>query len=175
MSSALLLTPVVLFAVSLCFALPVLSRLFSKCREDEVTSEWLESFSPATYYPMQGLLSTEDFVFLSRQPGFDLSLYRKLRRDRLYIFRGYLRRAIVDFNRLHYIARIAIAKAPHDGSDLVGKLIWLRLRFSVAVLNAQASYLVCCLGFRVLAARAVILRLEEMSAQLNLIAARQLA
>lgn len=175
MTSALLFTPVVLFALSLCFALPVLSRLFRKCREDEITSEWLESFSAASYYPMQGLLSTEDFVFLARQPGFDLSLYRKLRRERLYIFRGYLRRAIVDFQRLHYVARLAIAKAPQDGSDLVGKLIWLKLRFSVAVLHAHASYLISCLGFRFLAARAVILRLEEMGAQLNLIAARQLA
>jgi hypothetical protein len=171
----LLFAPVLLFGLSLSAALPVLLRLFRKCRESEVTAEWLESFSPAAYYPMQALLSTEDFVFLSRQPGFDLSLYRKLRRERLHIFRGYLRRAILDFNRLHLVARIAIAKAPQDRSDLLGKLIWLKLKFSLAVLHAQASYLFCCLGFRFLAARAVILHLEEMTAQLNLLGSQQLA
>lgn len=175
MSSALLLTPVVFFGLSLLFALPVLCRLFRKSRVEDITPEWQENFSAASYYPMQGLLSTEDFVFLSRQPGFDLSLYRKLRRERLHIFRGYLRRAIVDFNRLHLIARMAIVEGSHDSSALVGKLIWLKIRFSVAVLHAQASYLFCCLGFRFLAARAVILRLEEMSAELSLISARQAA
>ena len=175
MSSALLLTPVVLFGLSLSFALPVLLRLFRKSRVDEITPEWLENFSPASYYPMQGLLSTEDFVFLSRQPGFDFSLYRKLRRERLNIFHGYLRRAITDFNRLHLVARAAIAKAPADSSALLGKLIRLKMKFSLAVLHAEASYLFCCLGFRFLAARAVILRLEEMHAQLSLISSSQLA
>ncbi len=175
MSSVLLFAPVVLFGLSLSLAAPVLFRLFRKCRIEEITPEWRETFSPLSYHPMLGLLSTEDFVFLSRQPGFDLSLYRKLRRDRLHIFRGYLRRSIIDFNRLHLVARLALANSPEDASGLLGKLIRLKIRFSIAVLHAEASYLLCCLGFRFLAARAVILRLEEMSAQLSAISAGQLA
>jgi len=57
---------------------------------EEITPEWLENFSTSVYHPMEGLLADEDFRFLSRQPGFDLSLYRKLRRERLRIFRQYL-------------------------------------------------------------------------------------
>lgn len=124
---------------------------------------------------MAGLLADEDFRFLSRQPGFDLSLYRKLRRDRLVIFHQYLSRLILDFNRLHAIARALLARAQEDRSELVTKLMWLKVKFSVAVVEAEFSYLCCCVGFRFLTARAVILRLEEMSSQLTLISAAQAA
>ena len=127
------------------------------------------------YYPMEGLLADEDFRFLSRKPGFDLSLYRKLRRERLYIFRQYLSRLILDFNRLHTAARLLVAHGHEDRSDLLTQLMWLKLRFSVAVVRAQLSYLICCLGFRSLAVRAVILRLEDMNAQWSVILASQAA
>jgi hypothetical protein len=150
---------------------PVMVRLLRKSRTQDVTSEWLENFSVASYYPMESLLNDEDFKFLSRQPGFDLSLYRKLRRDRLHIFKQYLNRAIVDFNRLHTTIRTLLPYAETDNSDVVSRLIWLRVRFSYAVLKAQLSYWLCVLGFRSLAVRQLILHLEEMSSQLNLVAA----
>jgi hypothetical protein len=159
----------------LALILPVLFKLCRKCTVDDVTPEWLENFSPSTYYPMQGLLSEEDFKFLCRQPGFDLSLYRKLRRDRLHIFQQYLSRLIVDFNRLHATARAILASSPEDCSELVSQLIWLKVRFSVSVLRVQANYVLCLAGFRSLAAGALIVRLEEMSAQLSSIAAAQVA
>jgi hypothetical protein len=165
----------VLCGLSLVFVAPILFKLYRGCRIEEITPEWLESFSPASYYPMQGLLAEEDFQFLSRQPGFDLSLYKKLRRERLHIFRQYLSRLILDFNRLHTAARVLLAHADQDRSDLLARLIYLKLRFSLAVIHAEASYVFCCVGFRSLAVRAVILRLEEMSAQLNSISATQFA
>lgn len=166
-TTALMLIPVLLCGLSLVLVSPILFKLYRRCRIEEITPEWLESFSPASYYPMQGLLADEDFKFLSRQPGFDFSLYRKLRRERLHIFRQYLTRLIRDFNRLHTAARVLLAHGCEDRSDMLTRLIWLKARFSVAVVQAEVSYLFCCIGFRSLAARAVILRLEEMSAQLN--------
>jgi hypothetical protein len=124
---------------------------------------------------MQGLLGDEDFHFLSRQPGFDLSLYKKLRRDRLHIFRQYLNRLIVDFNRLHTTARFLLAQSPEDHSDLAMHLVWLKMRFSMTVVRVEASYLLCYFGFRSLAVRALIARLEEMSGQLTSISAGQFA
>ncbi len=124
---------------------------------------------------MQGLLSKEDFTFLSRQPGFDFSLYKKLRRERLRIFQQYLSRLIIDFNRLHTAACTLLAHSGEDRSDLFTRLIFLKLRFTVAVIQAEASYTLCCAGFRSLAVRGLILRLEEMSAQLSSLSAAQLA
>lgn len=172
---ALLLIPLGLCGGSLVLIAPILFKLYRKCRLEEITPEWLENFSPSSYYPMEGLLADEDFRFLSHQPGFDLSLYRKLRSERLRIFRQYLSRLILDFNRLHAAARVLLAHAHQDRSDLVTQLMWLKLRFSVGVVQAEASYLLCCVGFRSLAARAAILHLEEMSTQLSFLSAAQAA
>ena len=170
-----LLIPFAAAVLSLMFVLPIVLKLYRRCNADEITSEWLDSFSPSSYYPMQGLLAKEDFCFLSRQPGFDLSLYKKLRRERLLIFRQYLRRLIVDFNRLHTAARILLAHGHEDQSHLVSQLVWLKMKFSLAVIQAEFSYLLCCIGFRSLAARAMIMRLEEMNARLGSISAAQFA
>lgn len=124
---------------------------------------------------MEGLLADEDFTFLSRQPGFDLSLYRKLRRERLRIFRQYLTRMISDFNRLHLVTRTLIAQSPDDRSELFGKLIRLKLRFSVALIRAEASYLLCRFGLSSLPVRGLILHLEEMHAQLSAVSGAQTA
>lgn len=174
-STVVLLIPFAAAALTLLFVLPIIVKLYRRCNIEEITSEWLESFSPSSYYPMQGLLSEEDFRFLSRQPGFDLSLYKKLRRERLHIFRQYLTRLILDFNRLHTAARILLSHGHEDQSQLVKHLVWLKVKFSLAVVQAECSYVLCCIGFRSLAVRAMILRLEEMSAQLSSISAAQFA
>jgi hypothetical protein len=173
--SLVLFTPLLLFAVAAALVVPVLGKLYKTCRIEEITPEWLESFSVAAYHPMEGLLADEDFTFLSRQPGFDLSLYRKLRRERLRIFRQYLTRLISDFNRLHLVTRALIAQSPVDRSDLVSKLIRLKIRFSVALIRAEASYVLCRFGLSSLPVRALILHLEEMHAQLGALSAAQTA
>lgn len=173
MSSPLVLTPLVVLGLTLGFLLPVLLKLFKTCEVDDISPEWLEGFSCSSYYPMRGLFNDEDFDFLSRQPGFDLSLYRKLRRDRLKIFKEYLNRIIVDFQRLHVAARFLAAKSLEDRSDFVTRLFWLRMQFSFAVIQAQASYGLCCVGFHCLAVKAVISRLEDMRTVLGSIPATQ--
>jgi hypothetical protein len=174
-STVLVLLPLAAAGLSLAFLLPVVCKLYRRCNAEEITSEWLESFSPSAYYPMQSLLAEEDFRFLSRQPGFDLSLYRKLRRERLHIFRQYLSRLILDFNRLHTAARMLLAQGRDDRSDVLMRLIWLKAKFSAAVIHAEYSYVLCCIGFRSLAVRSMIVRLEEMSAQLGSLSAAQFA
>jgi hypothetical protein len=169
LSFALILTPVLLFLLTLVFILPVLTRLFRHSNLAEITPEWLENFTTAAYYPMEGLLGVEDFRFLLRQPGFDFSLYRKLRRDRLRIFRQYLNRLVGDFNRLHAAAICLLARCEEDQSDLLKQLIWLRVRFAMSVLRVEASYLVCRAGLHVVAVGDLVARLEEMSTQLNAI------
>jgi hypothetical protein len=173
--SVLLFAPVLLFAVAVVLAVPVFGKLCKTCRIEEITPEWLENFSTAVYEPMEGLLADEDFTFLSRQPGFDLSLYRKLRRERLRIFRQYLVRLVSDFNRLHLITRVLIGQSAEERSDLLGKLIWLKFRFSIALVRAEASYLLCRLGLSSFAVRGLILHLEEMHAQLTAVSEAQAA
>ncbi len=152
--------------IYLALNVPTLWRLFGTTRQEEITPEWLDSFSPAVYLPMERLLSREDFAFLSSQPGFDLSLQRKLRKERLKIFRQYLQRMIVDFNKLHCAARFAVSQSTEDHSELLPRLISLKLRFSISVLVAEFRYSLCWLGMNSLSARALLLQLQEMNFEL---------
>lgn len=119
---------------------------------------------------MERLLSDEDFNFLSRQPGFDESIYRRLHRDRLRIFRQYFNRLILDFNRLHSVARGLVAQTSEDQSDLMLKLMGIKVRFTLSVLRVEASYLRCCIRQHPLAVHSLIASLEEMSQQLQSLA-----
>jgi hypothetical protein len=150
---------------------PVLRRLCRNYTVEDISPEWLESFSVASYYPMRVLFSADDFEFLSRQPGFDRALKRKLRRDRLLIFKQYLDRMIADFNRLHTLARFVLAQSSEDRSDLVGRLLWLRVRFGLTVLRVQFTYRLYWLGVPSFSVTILIRYLEEMTAQLSLLRA----
>ncbi len=171
MSFALVLTPLLLFAAILLLLLPVLARLVRQCHLQDVTPEWLESFSPASYQVMEGLLAEEDFNFLMRQPGFEEALQKKLRRERIMIFRQYLNRLIGDFNRLHVYARFLVTQSQADQSSLLARLVWLRLRFSFTVLRVEASLLLSRFGFQPRVVNKAIARLDEMNGYLHALAA----
>jgi hypothetical protein len=143
--------------------LPALLRLCKGCHVEDISAEWLERFSSRSYYPMDNLLTGEDFSFLSRQPGFDWALYRKFRKDRLRIFRQYLSRMILDFNRLHLVARVLLSQSEHDQSSMLQKLVWLKIRFSLSVMRAEFRYALCCCGVRALCAGELIAELEELA------------
>jgi hypothetical protein len=135
-----------------------------QCHLADITPEWLESFTPVTYRPMEELLAEEDFNFLLRQPGFESYIGKKLRRDRVRIFRQYLHRLIADFNRLHVYARYLLSQSEEDQSAFLLRLVWLRLRFSFTVLRLELSL---CLAYAPrfqprLASRAIA-QLDEMS------------
>lgn len=163
MAFSLVLFVTIVFFLSLAIAGPVLRRLFRKPCAEEITPEWLENFSLDRYRSMSGLLANDDFAFLSRQPGFDLSLYRKLRRERLFIFREYFNRLIVDFNRLHLTARILVADGEGDSSDLAAVLFQLQMRFYVAVFRTEYSYIMCRLGLGTLSAQTLLEPLQALS------------
>jgi hypothetical protein len=167
LSTVAVVAPLLLGGCILGLFLPILRSICRRAALEEITPEWLDNFSVAAYYPMQGLLSDEDFTFLCSQPGFDVSLYKKLRRERLAIFRQYLLRLILDFNRLHAVARLILSRSAQDRSDAVAGLIRLKFRFSVAVFQAECSYLLCQIGFQFLATQRVIAALEDMNLQLG--------
>jgi hypothetical protein len=150
--------------------LPVLARLLRQCHLADITPEWLESFSPVAYREMEILLAEEDFEFLVRQPGFEASLQRKLRRERILIFRQYLHRLIADFNRLHVYARYLITQSRLDQSNVLARLVWLRVRFSFTVLRVEASLLLSYFGYQPRVVSQAIARLDEMNGYLRALA-----
>ena len=163
MTPALVLAAGSLALLIAAFVVRIVLKLSHNYSSSEVSGDWLTRFSAADYNPMDVLLAEDDFAFLSRQPGFDLSLYKKLRRERLRIFRQYLNRLIADYNRLHAAARLLLAETQQDQSEAIQRLISLKLKFALAVFRAEANYLLCCVGFRTLGARTLVLRLEQLS------------
>jgi hypothetical protein len=93
---------------------------------------WVEEFSIAKYGPMQRLLSEDDLVFLSRQPGFRPEMATRLRQERLRVFRIYLRSLRRDFDRLYFAAKEAVLNSP-EGVDLCGALARHRAIFLYAM------------------------------------------
>jgi hypothetical protein len=166
MHSALLLTPVLLFLPLLAFTIPVLLRLIRPCQLAELPSDWLENFQTSTYYPMRSLLADDDFKFLSRQPGYDVALHRKFRQDRLKIFRQYLNRLILDFNRLHRFAVVVVFQTEGDHTPLFLRLIQLRISFSLAVFQVEFCYLLCRFRIRSMSVGSLLASLDEMATQL---------
>lgn len=154
-------------AVSALSVGPVLRRLLRRTTIEDVTPEWVESFSVERYRPMLGLLGNEDFAFLSRQPGFDPSIYKKLRRERLAIFEQYLSRLILDFKKLHATARYFVARSEVDRSDVAMKLVRLRWAFSMNVVEVHLQLQLCRLGIGTVEPRMVVAKLQQMSEQLS--------
>jgi hypothetical protein len=145
---------------------PMMRRLFVKPAFSEITPQWLQEFSPDRYRSMANLLANDDFAFLSRQPGFELKLYRKLRRERLAIFRQYLDRLVLDFRRLHVTARLLAARNSEDASELSQELFKLQWRFNLALIRTEFEYSLCRLGLTAVHVQRLIEPLRSLSESL---------
>lgn len=163
LTSSMLLVLAIVVGSSAVVIVPMLWRLFLKPAIGEVTPQWLEEYSPERYRSMANLLANDDFSFLLRQPGFELSLYRKLRRERLAIFRQYLDRLVLDFRRLHLTARLLSAQNREDSSDVAQKLFKLQLHFNLALIRTEFEYSLCRYGLATVHVQRLIEPLRSLS------------
>src|SRR6202043_1119799 len=100
--------------------------------------EWLDNFSATSYRPMERLLDPRDRVFLASQPGFEPSIARRLRRQRLGIFQSYLSGMSRDFHRLLRMAPFITVYAAQDSSAFEAELWRLRWSFYRSVIAIEA-------------------------------------
>lgn len=131
----------VLFAVAVLGAgfIVLLRMLASRSDMTGSAAEWMANFSLESYAPMERLLDERDFVFLSREPGYDARIATRLRAERKAVFKAYLARLVRDFNRLLAIAKLMLV---HSGED--------RTEFAKSLWRQQATFYfaVCVLRFR---------------------------
>jgi len=85
------------------------------------------------YEPMHRLLSPEDLEFLKRRAGISPEAVRKLKQDRIRIFRLYLGELSGDFQYLHTQVRLLVAEAPEEYSNLVQVVMRQQVRFRLAL------------------------------------------
>jgi hypothetical protein len=124
--------------------------------------EWLDDFSAADYRPMERLLDARDGAFLASQTGFQPSIARRLRRQRIGIFQSYLRGMIRDFHRLLRIARFITVYASQDSASFEADLWSLRWRFYRCLMAAEARLALSVMGLGAVDARGLLTSLERM-------------
>ena len=161
-------------AGSLGCALALLfQRLLSASRCELVSTEWLSRFSIARYRPLERLLSQEDYRFLEKQKGYHPRIVRRLRRERVKVFRAYLKCISSDFRRLEAALSFWMAHAPEDRPDLAKALLRKRLLFSFAVLRARFHLLLYGFGLGAADVHRLVGSLDDMRGHLRLIAQAQ--
>ena len=130
----LVLAILIVFAVLLA-VFGLLMRMFQRLTRRATFDplEWLEDFSANAYRPMERLLDNRDYTFLAAQAGFEPSIARQLRRERVGIFHSYLAEMIRDFHRLLLAARVISVFASEDQSAFIATLWRVRWSFYAAV------------------------------------------
>ena len=134
-------------------------------------AQWLSQFSVARYRPMQRLLSTDDYEFLRRQPGFHPAIARRLLKDRRRIFRAYLRNMKRDFNRFHRIATFMVIYATQERPELIVLLQQHRRSFRRAYVTVQLRLALHVVAGAPVDVAPLIHALDGMRVQLSLAAA----
>ena len=153
-----------------CALALVFQRLFSPGRCELVSTEWLSGFSVARYRPMGRLLSEDDYRFLARQKGYRPAIAQRLRRERIAVFRAYLRCIGGDFRRLEAALNLYMTHAPEDRPDLAKSLIKKRFLFTCAMITAKWRLTLYALGLGGADVRGLVGVLDGMRIDLRRVA-----
>jgi hypothetical protein len=112
----------------------LLRRMDSRSRLAPVTPAWVNQLSLERYKPMERLLREDDYRFLASQKGFHPTIARKLRAQRLHIFREYLRWLDRDFGQVARAMQMLMMSSPRDRPDLAVFLLKQQFLFRVKFL-----------------------------------------
>jgi hypothetical protein len=124
----------------------LVSRLGADHQILPVTTEWLNDLSTDRYRPMLRLLQETDFRFLCSQQGCTPQMARRLRRQRVHAFRGYLDMLQADFDRVAAALRLILAHSSYDRPELASLLFQRRMMFAVTLLGVQFRIVLFRLG-----------------------------
>jgi hypothetical protein len=135
MNNANLIIGVVVAFVGLVAVLVWAVRRLTGSRGDlPVTAGWIDELSIERYRPMMRLLDTDDVSFLRSQPGFTPAMVRRLRSQRVQVFKGYLRCLTLDFNRVCAAMKLIMLQSRRDRPELAEALVRHQFLFSSGML-----------------------------------------
>ena len=145
----------------------LLRRLGSDHQLLPVTTEWLTELSTDRYRPMLRLLEETDFQFLRSQKGFTTEMSRRLRRQRVHAFLGYLRLLQADFDRVCAALRLILAYSECDRPDLASLLFQRRLMFAFALTGVHCRLVLFRWGLSGVDVSSLIALFDGMSRELR--------
>lgn len=126
----------------------LLVRLLRPPKLHDACAAWLNRFSLSRYQPMTRLFSEKDFEYLRAQPGYQPEIGRRLREQRCAVFLNYLKLLQRDYRRLEAVLLLLLVSSPKDRPELSKDLLYRRLLFQRAVVNARWRMLLFRYGFR---------------------------
>ena len=94
-----------------------------------LNAEWIDKLSIEHYRPMMHLLDAGDVRFLRTQPGFTPGMEAKVRTERCWVFRGYLRCLRTDFQQVCAALKFLMVHSRYDRPDLASVLIHQQVMF----------------------------------------------
>ena len=157
------------------FAFAVLFRRLSSGPQKIAASpgDWGRIFSASRYKPMERLLDPVDYRFLQSHAGYSRRILRRLRANRIEIFRGYVRCLGRDFTRVSSALKLLMVHGSVDRSALAGLLLKQRLLFSLHVMSIESKLLLHTFGLGVPAVdvQSLVETLDMLRTQLQVLAA----
>lgn len=111
-----------------------------------VTAEWIEELSVEQYRPMLRLLDRADHQFLRDQRDFEVRNLDEFRRERIGIFREYLKRLNADFASVCMALKIVMLQSETDRPDLATTLLQAQVRFAAGMVVVQARLVLYEIG-----------------------------
>jgi hypothetical protein len=144
----------------------------SRSRTSAMPADWDSLFLPFRYKPMERLLDPTDYRFLESQPAFNRKMARRVRSNRINMFRGYARCLGRDYSRVSAAVRILMVHAPVDRSALTGLLLKQRLLFSFSMASLEGRLFMYSLGWTAptVDVRSMVDSLDSLCAQLRALA-----
>lgn len=146
--------------------------LFSKLlssRRDSFSAEE-QPFSPECYRPMGRLLDEADGKFISSHSDCTRQIKRNFRKQRISIFRGYLRLLSSDFHRVCRAIKLYMVTCKVDRSDLASVVIKEQFRFAASMVYVEFRLMVFATGWSGLDASRLISSVDAMRERLQSLA-----
>jgi hypothetical protein len=148
-------------------------KLWSGGQKPALPADWDSIYLASRYKPMERLLDPMDFRFLESQTCYSRGMARRLRANRISIFRGYSRCLARDFSRVSNALKMLMVHAPVDRSALAGLLLKQRLLFTGNMMSLEAQLMLHGLGWSAprVDVRSLVEALDAMRTQLRVLAA----
>jgi hypothetical protein len=157
-------------AMILCMAVILLVLVRRLKREHTVlpvTTDWLSELDTVRYRPMLRLLDARDLQFLGSQAGFTRDMARRVRRQRVQAFHGYLRLLEADFDRVGAALRVILTQEGCDRPELGWLLLALRLQVACCLIGIQFRLLLFRWGLSHVDVSGLIKLLDGMRLELR--------
>ena len=121
---------------------------------------------------MERLLGAEDYRFLAAHQGCNRKMARKVRANRIQIFRGYARCLGRDFARVSSALKMLMVHARADRSSLAGLILKQQLLFTLNMSAIEFRLVLHSFGWSApaLDVRSLVESLDTMCAQLRALA-----